>query len=294
MTAEIESRDVERAGWRFEFPSQGRSLTVVESERLIATVLETISGARGKPFRRSRYATTYRLVLEQKIDESRIDTVFLKVLDAQSGPLRLVKRMLRGASAAHLVDISEKLCAGGILAPRVLLAGYERRTGRELVAIEGLRGRTLAHNLRIRSAMELSTKRTFLQDLGRDVGRFHSLGYIHGDLTPYNVIVTSLSPPQFGFIDHERTRRRRVFVVGRHRMRNLVQLGRFDLAGLSRTDRVRTLAAYADAMHIDRRRALRRVNRMLQARLRRDRSRGLTSREGSARVAVGEQSVGGN
>ncbi len=292
MTAEIESRHAERAGWRFEFPGRGRSLTTAESERLIAAVLEAISGARGAPFRRSRYATTYRLVLEQKIDESRIDTVFLKVLDAPSGPLRLIKRMLRGASAAHLVDISEKLCTGGILAPRVLLAGHERRTGRELVAIEGLRGRTLAHHLRLRSGTELSTKRAILQDLGREVARLHSLGYIHGDLTPYNVLVISLSPPQFGFIDHERTRRRRVFVVGRHRMRNLVQLGRFDLAGLSRTDRVRTLAVYADAMHMDRRRALRRVTRMLQARLRRDRTRNLPNRESSSPVAVGKRSVG--
>ena len=67
-----------------------------------------------------------------------------------------------------------------------------------------------------------------LRALGAEVARLHRAGYIHGDLTPYNIFVTGLQPPQFVFIDHERTRRTILSRFERPRMRNLVQLGHLE------------------------------------------------------------------
>jgi hypothetical protein len=54
-------------------------------------------------------------------------------------------------------------------------------------------------------------------------------------------------------------------------LRNLVQLGRFDLPGLSATDRMRILVGYTAMLERrDRRRVARRVNAMLGRRIRRD------------------------
>jgi len=51
---------------------------------------------------------------------------------------------------------------------------------------------------------------------------------------------------RFVFLDHDRTRRGRLLVWWGGR-RNLVQLGRFVVAGLTVTDRARVLASYAVA-----------------------------------------------
>jgi hypothetical protein len=271
MTREPPSEYLERSGWRFVFPEP--ALGGQSRERLVEVVLDAVSGRRGEPLRRSRHATSYRLEFAGEPLASNIQIVFLKVLDAPSGAAGLLKRAWRGTVVGHLVRVVASLRRKGIDAPRVLLAGYDRRAGRELVAIEGLPGRLVSYYVDRRSNTERATRREILRALGREIARLHRLGYIHGDLTPYNVLVTSVSPPRFGFIDHERTRRRRVLAVERHRMRNLVQLGRFDIPGLSRTDRVRVLAAYADEMGLERRRALRLVSRMLQARLNRDQVR---------------------
>jgi hypothetical protein len=103
------------------------------------------------------------------------------------------------------------------------------------------------------------------------VARLHRAGYIHGDLTPYNIFVVQTQPPRFIFLDHDRTRRG--FPAGRRyrQLRNLVQLGRFDLPGLSNADRLRVFRAYADGLGLKRWHAMaRRVARMLARRRRKD------------------------
>lgn len=259
----------EASGWRFTFPDA--SLSTRSRERLIAYTLEAVSGRCGEPFRRSRHATTYRIHMTDALD-SGVTIVFLKVIDAPSGLAALLKRVWRGAVARHLVRTIARLRCGGIEAPRVLLTGYDRASGRELAAIEGIAGQTLAYYMDRCSNTACGARRELLRAFGREIAKLHRLAYVHGDLTPYNVIVMSVSPPRFAFIDHERTRRRSVFTVERHRLRNLVQLGRFDIPGFSRADRVRVLAAYADEMGIDKGRTLRLVARMLRVRLARDRA----------------------
>src|SRR5207247_1820177 len=92
-------------------------------------------------------------------------------------------------------------------------------------------------------------KRALLRRLGAEVARLHRAGFVHGDLVPPNVRVVGEC---FIFLDNDRTRRSRLLVglVGR---RNLVQLGRFVVPGLTLSDRARVLAAYAAGRGFSRR-----------------------------------------
>src|SRR5947207_764706 len=92
-------------------------------------------------------------------------------------------------------------------------------------------------------------KRALLRRLGAEVARLHRAGFVHGDLVPPNVRVVGEC---FIFLDNDRTRRSRLLVglVGR---RNLVQLGRFVVPGLTLSDRARVLAAYAAGRGLSRR-----------------------------------------
>jgi len=108
-----------------------------------------------------------------------------------------------------------------------------------------------------------------LRALGAEVARLHRAGFVHGDLTPYNIFVANGPPVRFSLIDHERTARPRLDWE-RRRLRNLVQLCRFDLEGMGRTDRLRVVDAYGRAMSDAPRRLMRRVARMVRARRLRD------------------------
>jgi Ser/Thr protein kinase RdoA (MazF antagonist) len=100
--------------------------------------------------------------------------------------------------------------------------------------------------------------RALLAGLGAEVARLHRAGFVHGDLVPANV---RLVGERFVFLDNDRTRRGAVLVrlAGR---RNLVQLGRSGVPGLTLADRARVLAAYARGRGLSRR-ARRRLARWL-------------------------------
>ena len=129
--------------------------------------------------------------------------------------------------------------------PEILLLGAERRGGREIIVTARVEGFSIARHLR---RAKLESRRGVLRALGAEVARLHRAGYIHGDLSPFNIFVTGLEPPQFVFIDHERTRRTMLSRFARPRMRNLVQLGHFELFGITNTDRMRVWSGYAAAI----------------------------------------------
>jgi hypothetical protein len=109
-----------------------------------------------------------------------------------------------------------------------------------------------------------------LRGFGRELARFHRCGFIHGDLTPFNIFFIHAEPIRFALIDNERTRQVTALRRQRPRLRNLVQLGRFALP-LSRTDRLRVLGGYAEMTSPPARRALtRRIAAMLDRRIKRD------------------------
>src|SRR5262249_46649503 len=91
-------------------------------------------------------------------------------------------------------------------------------------------------------------KRRLLRRLGHAVARLHRSGFVHGDLVPSNVHVRGEA---FVFLDHDRTRHGRLLVWWGAR-RNLVELGRFVVPGVTLADRARVLAGYAAARGLGR------------------------------------------
>jgi hypothetical protein len=252
----------ERGGWRFKIDSSGDA-DGIDRKRLVTLALEVVEGSAGREVRRSRAATT-RVA---EFDNAAPVDVFFKILEPARG-IATIKSGFRSAGAEHIARISAALAECEIGAPPVLLIGRELATGREIVATARVAGLMVPRHLGPRRE-SLARKRIVLNALGGEVARLHRGGFIHGDLTPFNVFVLPGEPPPIVFIDHERTRRPR-FAFTRARLRNLVQLGHFDLAGLSNTDRMRVWRAYRAAGGAPAT-ALRRVAKMLTRRIARDR-----------------------
>ena len=88
-------------------------------------------------------------------------------------------------------------------------------------------------------------KREFLRQLALEVRRMHRLGFIHGDLLASNIMVQA-NEDQLNFytLDHDRTRRYPAWLPNGLWRRNLVQLNRVELPGISVRDRIRFLKFY--------------------------------------------------
>jgi tRNA A-37 threonylcarbamoyl transferase component Bud32 len=256
-----------RGGWVFFLLIYDARFSEELREALIDSAFGAIDGTLATRVRRSRHAETW---FKHLGSESGPD-VYFKVMDAARGG-RAARRIFKGSRATHVARISRRLRAAGFGVPEILLLGAERHGGREIVVTARVEGRSLPRHLR--SADEtLAAKRGVLRALGEEVARFHRAGYLHGDLTPYNIFIIGVDPPQFVFIDHDRTRHTILSRFERPRMRNLVQLGHIELKTITNTDRMRVWCGYSAAMPARRRRAARRrVALMLRARIARDRN----------------------
>jgi len=142
-----------------------------------------------------------------------------------------------GWRATRAFRMGRKLVARGFGAPEVVIAAVRGHAG--LLVTRDAGGEDLASALARRSALRTG-KRALLRSVGAEVARLHRAGFVHGDLVPPNVRVRGT---ELVFLDNDRTRRGRllVWLVAR---RNLVQLGRFVVAGVTVSDRARVLAAY--------------------------------------------------
>jgi Lipopolysaccharide kinase (Kdo/WaaP) family len=257
-------REVENGGWLL-FAHREALDEHVAQQRAVTLALDAAHGHGIRLVRRSRHGETWF----GRLGDTGTD-VFIKVLDPTGG-IEALRHWLRGARADHVAAISLELSRAGIGAPRVIVYGRERRGGRELIITERAPGHMMPRWLK-GGRERMALKRALLRALGAEVARLHGAGFIHGDLTPFNVVVAGdREPPRINFIDHERTRRTPLARMARPRLRNLVQLGRFELVGLTMTDRMRVWREYARAMRLRRARAERnRLARMLQARIARD------------------------
>ncbi len=228
---------------------------------------ETIEGGAGGLYYRSLYAVTYRV---QIAEAGNTLELFVKTYDAPRG-LLAVKERVRGGRASNVLRMTRALQKRGFSSPQVVLKGTHPASGRTMLASVRADGDSLAEVVSrpTPDGQSRARKRALLRALGSEVARLHRAGFIHGDLTPFNVFVIQGEPPRFIFLDHDRTRRG--FPAGRRyrQLRNLVQLGRFDLPGLSNTDRLRVFHAYAAGFDpVSYRATLRQVARMLARRRR--------------------------
>ncbi len=85
-----------------------------------------------------------------------------------------------------------------------------------------------------------------LAAVGAEVARLHARGFVAGDLVPANVWVCGApDAARIAFLDHDRTRAGRAPAPWWRARRNLVQLNRVVLSGVTVTDRLRVYRAYA-------------------------------------------------
>jgi len=107
---------------------------------------------------------------------------------------------------------------------------------------------------------DLRLKRDGLVRLAELVRQFHRLGFVHGDLIANNLLVAVVeAEPQFYFMDNDRTSRFPRWWPARGWKRNLVQLNRMPLAGVTLQDRMRFFCRY-----LGRRRLSERDRRLLR------------------------------
>jgi tRNA A-37 threonylcarbamoyl transferase component Bud32 len=212
----------------------------------VSTVEDLI--AAGGSLHRSKHADTYRW--------SRAGgDVYVKVYRRYRRWTAL-KDWFRPTKAANVLRVSARLTELGFLVPRVLAIGEERRVlggGRTWAATAALAGEPIADRVAAlgggRDATTLRAKRGLLASLGREVARLHRAGVVAGDLVPANVwIALAAAELRIAFLDHDRTRIGGEPAAWARARRNLVQLNRVVVPGVTATDRLRVYRAYGDAM----------------------------------------------
>lgn len=257
------------AGWRFHFLPEPLGPNGSLRRELVTAAMSAAEASAGTLIRRSRHGATYRILLDGQT------LVFLKLFDAARRMGR-IKRWFRRSRAENAARIAGKLAAAGFGVARPLMVVREEHGGRAMIATDRVDGEPLVRVLAHLNDGNWPRRRLVVRDLGWEIGRLHRLGFVHGDLTPYNIFVTGGARMGFVFIDHERTRRAFPVGRGRRRTRNLVQLGRFLLPTLTTRDYARFFRSYASALgsgRIARRRLARRTIAMLRRRIAADKLR---------------------
>ena len=180
------------------------------------------------------------------------DRLFLKVYHP-GGPLSVLKDRFRVSKAFRFLEQGAALSEAGFLTPVTVAAGEERRLGflrksfvlTVAIAAKPLPGFVKERILVVRE-MSLADKRKAIKALGVQIRRFHDLGFVHGDLVASNILVCSdhAGGFRFYFMDNDRTRRYPKWLPRHLQRRNLVQLNRLPLPGISLQDRMRFFRAY--------------------------------------------------
>jgi Ser/Thr protein kinase RdoA (MazF antagonist) len=91
----------------------------------------------------------------------------------------------------------------------------------------------------------LAAKRAGLRSAAEAVRRFHQNGFVHGDLVASNIFVSGTGEELIlYFMDNDRTRRYPTWVPQSLWTRNLIQLNRMPLPGITLQDRMRFFKSY--------------------------------------------------
>lgn len=164
-----------------------------------------------------------------------------------------VKDLFRDSKAFRALKMGRALSSLGFHVPLTVVAGEERRfrfLKRAFLLTIGIGGSSLPVFLHEYGALPsdpdlLKRKREHLRQLAQEIRRLHGYGFVHGDLIPNNILVRAEGEGvAFFYIDNDRTRRYRGWCPAILRKRNLIQLNRFVLHGISLQDRMRFLRGY--------------------------------------------------
>jgi serine/threonine protein kinase len=179
---------------------------------------------------------------------------YLKVFHGDFG-LRALKDIFRSSRAVRSMHQAAALREFNFNAPFTLAAGEKREHGllrKAFVLTLGVNGQSLPVLLKEHCSgvtqLTLLDKRDGLKQLATEVRRLHELGFVHGDLLPTNILVsrTEGKANRFFFMDNDRTRRYPKWMPQLLWRRNLVQLNRLPLPGITLQDRMRFLSHYLD------------------------------------------------
>jgi hypothetical protein len=240
LTTQIEYRELAQNGWSLKVASNAWSDELWQT--ILAKIHEQVP--RGHP-------QTIRLDLSE---DGQQKSYFLKIYYSTS-TWASVKDWFRDSKAFRFLKQGTALSEAGFLVPFAVAAGEKRRFGILKTAfvvtleIDGLPlPGFLEQNVGGRSAaLSLTEKRMALQALARQIRRFHSLGFVHGDLVPSNIYVCrdAAKNLRFYLMDNDRTRRYPKWLPQPLWKRNLVQLNRLPLSSISLQDRIRFFREYS-------------------------------------------------
>jgi hypothetical protein len=188
--------------------------------------------------------------------------LYLKVFCLPPGVVAL-KNLLRKSKAARFLQQGLALHQAGFHAPVPIAIGETRAwslSQRAFVLTAQVGGQSLVSYLHDcwsgrKPRPALAKKRDALRDLAKVIRKFHDCGFVHGDLVPSNLFILDRQGGgnEFYFMDNDRTRRYARWLPQSLWKRNLVQLNRFPLPGISLQDRVRFFLAYRGRRVCDRR-----------------------------------------
>ncbi len=164
-----------------------------------------------------------------------------------------VKDLCRNSKAFRSLKMGCAMSRLGFYVPLAVAAGEERRfrlLRRAFLLTLAVEGSVLPLFLRdygdlLTSGPLLRKKRECVGKLGYEIRRLHACGFVHGDMIPTNILIRNEGEEiAFFYIDNDRTRRYRFWVPSILKKRNLIQLNRFVLHGISLQDRMRFLRSY--------------------------------------------------
>jgi hypothetical protein len=179
--------------------------------------------------------------------------LFLKIFHPSRGGAAW-KNWFRRSRALQAWRQGMALSYAGFNVPRTVAAGEQRRFGelrRGFILSQKIAGQGAPFFLRelLENGSErdrLRTKLAGLQQLAAMLRRFHDGGFVHGDLVATNIFIHR--PTDDGMIfflmDNDRTRRYPCWLPQSLWKRNLIQLNRLPLPGITLQDRMRFFRAY--------------------------------------------------
>lgn len=231
------------------------------------------------PVHASKHAATYRWSSEGR-------EIYVKNYHAYSR-LTMLKDCLRPSKASHVQRISDRLAAQGFVVPEVV-AVAEQRWGpivrRSWVATTALAGTPVAVDLAL-TDRHLHAKHATLRAIGTAVARLHEARFTAGDLVPSNIWIDE---GRVAFLDHDRTTAGYWASSWWRTRRNLVQLNRHVLPGVTATDRLRVYRAYTSARGWESSRARRRLGWVVRKTIQRRQRFDGVSPDYTARVSFRE------
>lgn len=136
----------------------------------------------------------------------------------------LVKQLKVRRRGVRLQRIATELIKAGFETPRIVC--HARRGTSAFVVSEAADATTTAYDILMRQTdMAPRDVQRFQVRFGKEIGRLHAAGFVHGDLRWGNILVRDeqSDAPAFVFIDNDRTRKYRK-IPSSLRVKNLVQI----------------------------------------------------------------------